>query len=284
MKSVETILAGIDYLPPFSGTVAKVFKMLGNPRTHAEAIADTVKFDQALTTSIIRVCNSSYFGLRRTVNNLREAVVYIGLSELKKIIVRSGTRQYFENPKPGYEIQQGELWRHAIAVSIIANHLEKKIDATNGDYVFIAGLLHDVGKLVLSKFVEDASDEILKKVDVDGISFLEAEQKVLGIGHAEVGAKILDRWGFPPEIVTAVGKHHTPSADSDSPLDDIVRLSDSLAMLMGYETSVDGLAYQGYSDLGRKYGLNHEAIEKIMADSLDEIKMVESEFGFAREV
>ena len=88
MKSVETILAGIDYLPPFSGTVAKVFKMLGDPKTHAEEIADTVKFDQALTTSILRVCNSSYFGLRRTINNLREAVVYIGFSELKKIIVR----------------------------------------------------------------------------------------------------------------------------------------------------------------------------------------------------
>lgn len=284
MKSVDTILTGIDYLPPFSGTVAKVFKMLGDSKASPESIADTVKYDQALTSAILRVCNSSHFGLRRTINNLREAVVYIGFSELKKIIVRSGTRQYFESPKPGYELQQGEMWRHAIAVSIIANHLEKKIDETNGDYVFITALLHDIGKLVLSKFVENASDEILRIVDMDRVSFLDAEQKVLGIGHAEVGAKILDHWGFPTEIVAAVGKHHTPCAEGDTALDDIVRLSDSLAMLMGYETSVDGLAYQGFPDLGHKYGLNHEVIEKIMADSLEEIKMVESEYGFAREV
>ena len=150
MSNVEKILEKIDYIPPFPLTVSRVLYMMRDPEVKPEAVAEAVKFDQALTTNVLRYCNSSYFGLRRTISNLKEAIIYIGLSELKKIIVRSGTRQYFEKRKLGYEKKEGELWMHVLATSIIAEKLNELFKSVNKDDVYVSGLLHDIGKVVLS--------------------------------------------------------------------------------------------------------------------------------------
>ena len=283
MRNVEKILEKIDYIPPFPLTVSRVLYMMRDPEVKPEAVAEAVKFDQALTTNVLRYCNSSYFGLRRTISNLKEAIIYIGLTELKKIIVRSGTRQYFEKRKSGYEQNKGELWTHVLAASILAEKIKVLIVDSNTDNVFIAALLHDIGKLVLSDFVEDFSVKIFKLIDDEGLSFLEAEKSVLGIGHAELGAVILEKWEFPEDIITAVKKHHTPIEAEDTALDNIVRLSDSLAMTMGYGTSVDGLAYHGFSDIIKKYDIKQSTLEKIMSDSLEDITKIESDYGFSKE-
>lgn len=283
MTNVEKILDKIDYIPPFPLTVSRVLYMMRDPEVKPEAIAEAVKFDQALTTNVLRYCNSSYFGLRRTISNLKEAIIYIGLSELKKIIVRSGTRQYFEKRKPGYEQNTGELWTHVLASSILAEKIKVLIVDSNTENVFIAALLHDIGKLVLSEFVEDVSGKIFKLIDDEGLSFLEAEKSVLGIGHAELGAVILEKWEFPEDVITAVKKHHTPIEAEDTALDNIVRLSDSLAMTMGYGTSVDGLAYHGFSDIIKKYNIKQNTLDKIMSESLEDIIKIESDYGFSRE-
>ena len=87
MSTIDAILSQIDYLPPFPLTVTRVLQMLRDPNVTAEALTEVVKFDQAIATNVLRLCNSSLFGLRRPITNLREAIVYIGLSNLKKIII-----------------------------------------------------------------------------------------------------------------------------------------------------------------------------------------------------
>ena len=283
MSGIEDILSQINYLPPFPLTVTRVLQMLRDPYVKTDDLVGVVKFDQAIATHVLKLCNSSFFGLRRPITNLRDAVVYIGLSNLKKIIIISGTRQYFEKQQSAYELKKGELWRHAIAVSILAEKLNNMIDGAPIDDVYISGLLHDVGKLVLSKFVMEVSEEITHMVEQRGISFLEAEKTILGIDHAEVGAKILDKWKFSEEIIASVKKHHMPLDEDDSVLVNIVRLSNSLAMIMGYATSINGYSYPGLPDTCCKYGITQESLENIMAVSLEEIKTVESDFGLPAE-
>ncbi|HUT63981.1 MAG TPA: HDOD domain-containing protein, partial [Anaerolineae bacterium] len=216
MSGIEDILSQINYLPPFPLTVTRVLQMLRDSYVKTDDIVGVVKFDQAIATHVLKLCNSSFFGLRRPITNLRDAVVYIGLSNLKKIIIISGTRQYFEKQQSAYELKKGELWRHAIAVSILAEKLNNMFDRAPIDDVYISGLLHDVGKLVLSKFVMEVSEEMTHMVEQRGISFLEAEKTILGIDHAEVGAKILDKWKFSEEIISSVKKHHMPLDEDDS--------------------------------------------------------------------
>ncbi len=279
MITVEKILEKIDYLPPFPLTVTRALQMLRNPGVTPEEIAEVIKIDQAIALNVLRLCNSSYFGLRRMITNLREAVVYIGLKKLKKIMILSGAQKYFDSGNSGYETQNGELWTHVLAVSILAGKMGDKINVHDKDELFISALLHDIGKAVLNEFVLESYDEIMKMVEQNEMTFLEAEKNVFGLDHAEIGARILDKWKFSGEIISAVKKHHSPFEKDDSELDNIVRISDTLAMLMGYETGIDGLAYHGFSEICRLYGMNHETLESIMADSLEEIIKIENEYG-----
>ncbi len=284
MITLDNIIDKIEYLPPFPGTISKVLQMMKEPKTRPEEIADVIKYDQAIATNVLRLCNSSYFGLRRTISNLKEAVVYIGLKNLKEIVVISGTQKYFDKENPGYETKKGELWIHALAVSIIAGNIGTKIDLEQKDELFIAALLHDIGKLVLNEYVLESSTEISQKIETDGMTFLEAEKAVVGLNHAEIGAKVLEIWKFPAEIISAVNKHHSAYEVNDTDLDNIVRIADNLSMMMGYETGVDGLAYNGFSDIIRRYDLSRGTLDNVMAESLEEIVKIENEYTIATEV
>jgi len=279
MKDVHDIIKRIEYLPPFPVTVTKALRLLDDPSMKADDLADMLKFDQAITSNVLRLCNSSYFGLRRRVINLRDAVVFIGLYRIREILVLSATRQYFENPVEGYEIKRGELWGHALSASIIADNICDEIDYENREEVFLAALLHDVGKLVLSECVREQWKDILKRVGMVGMSFLEAERDILGTDHAEIGAKVLETWEFPEPIIEAVRLHHETYSDHDSDLVNIVRIADTVAMMMGYSTMVDGLAYHGFAEICRMYGMKEERLERIMAKSLESINNTVLEFG-----
>lgn len=283
MNNIEKIFSKIEYLPPFPQTVSKALHMMKDPGVKPGKIAEVIKFDLSVTSNVLRLCNSSYFGLNRQIVNLREAVVLIGMKKLKKILVMSGSQKYFDKENPGYESNRGELWKHVIAVSILVRIIGEKIEVQNEDELFIAALLHDVGKLILNEFVIESHLKIMQLVEQKEKSFLEAEKEVVGLNHAEIGAKILDTWKFSDEIVVAVKKHHTPFEEDDSKLENAIRLADSLAMMMGYGTGVDGLAYKGFSNICRAYGMNHSTLENIMSESLDEIKKIESEYGLTRE-
>ncbi len=282
MIDMNAILAKIDDLPAFPVVVSRVMGMFGDPDVTAEQIADTVKLDQSLTTAVLRRCNSSYFGLRREITSLREAIVYIGLADLKRMIIRSGTAKYFEKKKDGYEVEQGELWAHSIAVSTIADKIKDMFGVENSDYAYIAALLHDVGKLVMSVFVNEKTKKISEILENEEVSFLDAEMQVLGITHPEIGAKVLEVWKFPEEIITTVRRHHSPMDENSTAIENTVRTADGLAMMMGFGTNADGLRYQGFSDICDKYDIHKKTLETIMAETLDDITGTLSEYGFTK--
>ena len=282
MRKLEMILKKIEYLPPFSITVAKALSLLQNPQVEVDSVAEVIRYDQSVAGNLLRLCNSSYIGLRRPITNIREAVVFVGLKHLKKILLITGARPYFEARKPGYEMRIGELWRHALAVSVISEQVMGMVGEADHDSVFLASLFHDIGKLVLSEFVAREYYTVTSSLTGRN-SFLEAERMILGIDHARAGARILSLWRFPEEIVTAVGKHHDPWREGDALMDSIVRISDSLALCMGYGTAVDGLAYRGCADLCRRHGISRDMLDSARANSLDDLKKIEREFGIATE-
>ncbi len=283
MNLVDRILRQIDFLPPFPVTVARALALLKNPDASVDEITEVIRLDQSIATNLLRFCNSSYVGLRRPITNIREAVVFVGLRHLRKILMITGTRPYFETRRPGYEDRSGELWRHVLAVSVISGHLVKIVPNADRDDVFLASLLHDVGKLVLSAFVEQEYLSISSTVESGRESFLDAERKILGTDHAAIGGRILTLWRFPEAIVHAVGRHHEPWAEGDPPMTDIVRLADSIAISMGYGTTVDGLAYHGQSEICRVHGISRSMLDVIAGDSLEEMGKIESEFGVTGE-
>jgi len=283
MIELKAIIKRIDYLPPFPVTVSKALHMLDDPKVTPESIAEVIKFDQAIATNVLRLCNSTYFGLSRSITNLQEALVYIGLSRFREILVLSGTKQYFENKIPGYEATKGELWSYSLSSAIIANELCELLHIESCQEAFLAALLHDLGKLILSEYITESLRDIYARVENEGYTFIEAEKEILGYDHAELGALILEQWGFPKPVIDAVRKHHEASSAGDTVIDDVVRISDTLAIIMGMGTSVDGLTYHGFDDICQKYRLTQDMLDKIMGDSLEKILVIEKEYGVTRE-
>ena len=284
MKMIEKLSKEIDYLPPFPLLVRKAFEILKKSDVRADSVADVIKLDQGIATNVLRLCNSSYFGLKRSITSVREAVVYLGFEQVRIILILSSLGRYYDLQKEGYESGRGELWRHSIAVSVLAKHLSGMMSLENREEVFMAGLLHDVGKLILSEYVHKSGDDIRDAVTDRGQTFLAAEKAAIGYDHAEIGAMVLAHWGFPPAMVSAIRKHHAPfSIGDDSDMDNCIRLADTLSMFIGYQTSKDGLAYNGFSGICRHYKIERKTLDATMAESLREIVGIETEFGLVRE-
>ena len=280
---LDRVLSRIEYLKPFPLTVMRVLSMISDGEADMSKVAEVIRRDQAISSGVLRLCNSASSGRRWKTTNIQEAVVFLGIKKLREMVTMSGAMGYFMEMNPGYEHREGELWRHVLAVSVLADRLSDRMKITKRDDVFVAALLHDIGKLVLSEIVQETGDAITYIIENEDKSFDDAEKTILGLDHAEVGGKLLVKWGFPPAIVDAVAKHHAPAVDDDTDLVNVVRMADTLSIIMGYETGIDGLAYRGASDVCRKYNLSHYDIEMVMADSLEEINRVEIEYGFPME-
>ena len=206
----------------------KLRALLNKVDVELTEIEEILRHDPGLATNVLRLANSAFFGLSQKVGSLKQAVMLLGVKRFAQIAVSASMSKTMENAVEGYDLSPGELWHHSIAVSNTAEALAKnrKIDRT--DDVFTPALVHDMGKLVLDKFVKEDLQKI-ESITSKAVPLEVAEQMVLGTDHAEIGALILARWSFPMDIVNAVRWHHNPENIKDSKIQsDIVYLSNQI--------------------------------------------------------
>jgi len=271
MISIKQIKADIATLPPFKETILAARDLLRQEDTSASDLVEVLQYDVGITTNILKVCNSPYYGLRMNVTNLQQAIVYLGNNTLREILIVSGSLEYFQGEQKGYEAEYGELWRHSIASAILAKQLGEQY--ANGDEMFfISGLLHDVGKLILGQYVEDQYQEIIACVQEDHVPFHEAERKILGMHHGEVGGLMLQHWNFPDEVVAAAANHHADDTEHFTDAELIIALADRLSGLMGTGTLHDSMYYRGIEGLCRYFGIREHDIEYLLSAVAQEIR------------
>ncbi|MCP5102617.1 MAG: HDOD domain-containing protein [bacterium] len=274
--NIEGIIQKIEYFPDRPGSA---YKILGGPdaaEVTTEELLKLLEYDIAVTTNVMKFCNSSVFPAGRKINSLKEAVQYLDRKELRKVITMSASTDIFAKGSgyTGYESGLGEMRRHSIAAAVISKHLLQYVpeDVRKTSDLFTTCLLHDIGKIVLSQYVGEHNEKISRLMEEKQYDFAEAEKEVIGMTHAEVGARILEKWTFPPDMITAVRYHHDPEAVPDSALTHFVSLTDTVAMLMGYTTAIDALDYKGFPQLFKKYKMKEKDIELISMNAIDEIK------------
>jgi len=239
--------------------------LLNKPEVSIQELVDVVKFDPAITANILRISNSAYFGLRREIHSLHQALLLLGTQELLKIIIASGATRLFSSPTPGYFTERQGLWRHSVSCALMVDLLARELTMPDQATGFTAGLMHDIGKVVLSLFVEQKFHEIMEVVEQHGVSFQAAERIVLGVDHAEMGGEMARMWDFPDRLRMAITHHHLdkPEAYTDD-LILIVYLADILVMMFGQDLGSDGLAYTGYPEVLRHFHLREKNLQKIL--------------------
>lgn len=272
MSRLDEILALLHHLPPFPKVAARVMALLKDPDVTAHQLAEVIRFDQAITANVLKICNAAYFSLPRKVNSLDEGLVVIGHDILKEIIIASSSARFYQGAVgAGYWLEEGEMWRHSVATAIMAKLLCRHIRDVDAGSAFTAALLHDIGKRFLSGFVADEYKSIAEKVGTEQCSFTEAERSLLGIDHAALGGMILGKWEFDPPLVEAVREHHSATALDMAPLTALVALSNSLVISMGIGVGADGLASELHGGGLRRFDITMEMLQICMADLLGEI-------------
>jgi len=224
----DKILVEVAAFPSMPRAGFKLRALLNKVDVELTEIEEILRHDPGLATNVLRLANSAFFGLSQKVGSLKQAVMLLGVKRFAQIAVSASMSKTMENAVEGYDLSPGELWHHSIAVSNTAEALAKnrKIDRT--DDVFTPALVHDMGKLVLDKFVKEDLQKI-ESITSKAVPLEVAEQMVLGTDHAEIGALILARWSFPMDIVNAVRWHHNPENIKDSKIQsDIVYLSNQI--------------------------------------------------------
>ena len=275
------ILAGIKKLPAFSTTVVRLSSLVNDPDAGPGEFEAVVQPDMALTANLLRMANSAYFGLSRRIGSAREAITLLGVRRVFELGAMAAVDAVVPETLPGYGIDASVFWCHSVAVAVIAERLSKERRLATPALTFTAGLLHDIGKLVISSFLADSVEALRSELSSGGMSLTACEQKLLGADHAQIGADLGAVWNLPEEVVKVIASHHTPNVVNEGRGDilvDLVHAADCLSHSMGFGADVGGMNRQVDDAAIARLGLRHIDLEHVASRALPEIEGL-SQFG-----
>jgi len=264
---LEHVLKRIQALPPLPTSAMRVIALTKNPATSARELENVIGQDPALAAGMLRQANSAYYGYARRISSLQEAIVVLGFQATQGLAMASAVAPFLKTQLVGYEIEQDGLWKHSMLTAMAAKNLCKKLKLPYGDVAFTAGLLHDIGKLVISIYVQEVGAYLLEKVTVAKLSYVELEEKIIGFNHATVGGFMAKGWNFPEDLVESISCHHAPSsAQNHAELASVIHVANGLASLLGIGGGVDSFLNPIQQEALDRLSLKESDLELIMAD------------------
>ncbi len=276
-KLIKMILQTAKDLPPMPQTTLKAHKIIKDPNASFEDLAAVMEMDQAIATRVLRMANSSYYGMSGNVSSIKHASTILGLKVLEELIVMAWSTKALATRMEGYGLESGDLWQHSLGVAfgskIIANL--KNPDMAND--AFSAGLIHDVGKLVLDPYIQERQSAF-KAFLADGKeTFLSAEKAILGFDHGEIAAELCTNWKVPENLATAIRHHHNPAASGGNRLAYIVHMADAIALMSGMGAGVDGMQYAMDHGAMEMLGINSEDMSRIMVQIVEAVQTISAD-------
>ncbi len=277
MTNIDDIISGIDTLTPIPPVAAQIMALAEDENSSMSDIADLIIHDPSITASLLKICNSAYFGLSRQIESVRDAITLLGLDQIVELVLLNGTAENFRDEPDGYGLGEGELWHHAVLSAHVAKVLAEKHGLANKKHlIFTAALLKDIGKIIMGRFVAFSYEKINILVHSKGYSFNEAEKEIIGMNHEELGAQVGKKWRFGDKLIYIIGNHHmTDETCRNDPETALVYLADIVCMMIGFGTSVDGLAYRFYSDVLNRMNLTEKDLQNVIFDTGEHRQKIE---------
>lgn len=264
---LEHILKRVQALPALPTSAMRVIALTKNPETNIKDLQAVIAQDPALAAGILRQANSSYYGYARRISSLQDGIMILGFQAIQGLAMASAVAPILKVNLAGYEIDQEGLWQHSMLTAMTAKKLCKILKLPHGDTAFTAGLLHDIGKIIITVYLQEIGSYILKKINDSNLTYAELEEKVIGFGHATVGGFIAKHWNLPPELVSAISYHHTlPSEDPHPDVTAVVHIANSLANTMGVGGGVDSFLNPLEEKALARFQLTEADLELLMAE------------------
>ncbi len=216
---LQNIIMTTRDLPAMPQVASKVLELSSDPNTSAEQLQQIISDDPAMTGRILKIANSAMYSCSRKVKTLTEAIVMLGFNSIRSLVVTSAARNLYNTRKVTTGLKERLLWEHSVGAAFACRLLVQERIPNLAEEAFLAGLMHDIGKLVLNLRVPEQFDEIVQLVYNDNRSFHLTEKEILGFDHAEVGARLVNKWNLSPVLEDAILNHHNPEAMTiDNPL------------------------------------------------------------------
>ncbi|MDH5423873.1 MAG: HDOD domain-containing protein [Gammaproteobacteria bacterium] len=231
--SVDELVSDVTKLVSLPEVCLKVISMVENPETSIDEIGKVISQDPGLTVKILRISNSAMYGLRNEVDTVSRAITYLGTRQIRDLVLATSAFDTFRGISNSL-VTMEDFWSHSLRCGLAANQLTKLCGLRNADGLFVAGLLHDIGQLILFNRQPELSQQaiILSMEGSEELEMHEAEQSLMGFNHMDVGFKLAEEWNLPEYLRCCIGYHHKPSESPDFKQEvSIIHIANTIAVL-----------------------------------------------------
>lgn len=206
---LDKILAKVTDVPTLPASVLQVMQMIEDPLCSAADLSRVILSDPSMAAKVLKLANSPFYGFRQKISNIPQAVTLLGFATLKNALLSAAVFDMFKITGVGFDM--GALWKHSVGTATAAKLFAKRVRFPNSEKAFTAGLLHDIGKVMVARYLPSSLYSVMQAVEKEHLAMYDAEQKAIGLAHPSFGAWVMAKWGLPTALVEAVEFHHHPT-------------------------------------------------------------------------
>lgn len=270
------IVRGISHLAPLPATAQRLLALLRGEDEALARIARLVESDQALVASLLRRANSAKFA-SGPAHNVLEAVMRVGTVSLLDIVVQEHMRDLLV-AAPTYGLDEHDLWIHGAASQLAARAIRaERPQSKIAPVAETAALLHDIGKLIISRYLRVDARELTTYAGEHGVTCTEAERQLLGFDHTMIGAAVAEHWHFPADVAFAIRHHHDSDAAAESPVLDTVVLANIVAKMVGAGLGAEGLNFSVNPSVHTRLNVTFELVARLCLTTQDALRELPTE-------
>lgn len=260
--NLEEILSGIKELEPLPITAVNLAKAVADERNGINEFVEIIELDQAITANVLRIANSVMSSSAKEIDNLKGAVIRLGGSRILSEIIAKHLSPQISRKSEFYGFHENDLWRHSVAAALATNKIKIVSKINVPPIAFTAALLHDIGKLIITR---NAPLDIITGIKSNlqkGMTFEESERDIMGFSHCDTGAALAEHWNLPVDIVHAIKNHHNEKMQE--PVTDIVKIANTVAKNIG-----EGIGYEGM-----QFRIGDDIFERLKIDKHGDLEII----------
>ena len=256
-------------LPTIPEVLVKLNDVIASEDSSADDVAKVISVDPAVSTNILRIVNSAYYGLQVRVSSIGLAVSIMGFSMTKKVALKAAVFSVFgRNKKELTNFSPVEFWKHSIFTGVAARALgveSSRFATTHAEDLYICGLLHDIGKLIMLERTPDQYEQVLVEAARSGRSEIDVENEIYGFSHADVGSVLGVKWFLPEDLTIAIRYHHAPDKDPfHRSLSSLIHLADHLSWANAHPSTRGTVAPELQHEVYDQIGLDPQQVEDLL--------------------
>ena len=272
------ILRSLVELPPMPNIILKAREIMEDPGSSLKELSAVIEHDQAIVARVLALANSAYYGLSGLVSSIQHASILLGQKTLGELITIAASSRLLSKKLKGYQLNPGDLWKHSLAVALGSKTIAGMINRDWIEDAFIAGLLHDAGKIILDPYVQERSEDFETHLKETPHKFFKAEKQILGFDHAEVMSRASRFWRYPEVQSMAIRYHHYPMQSGNNRLACIIHLADFAAKEAGFKSQESALSSEIDPQILEYLGLESAQLDPIIAEITTSVEKLATEF------